>query len=180
MILKEQMAWLIALLSSSCCILQLILNYFSISCAGFAIFTPYRPLFTSITLTLLTYNLYYNKQKRTLFSVVFSVMLMISPEVVQYINQHSLQQHSPTTTTYYYRIHLDGLGCEACGNRIKNTLNTIDWISNTRVYFNNKTAIVETIKKVEDSTVENVIKSIDLTKYDAQVLDSWVLSSSIN
>lgn len=178
--LKQQLTYLTALLSSSCCIIQLVLNYFSISCAGFTIFTPYRPFFTSITVMLLTWNVlyHYNHKNKTrlLFSVVFSVMLMLSPEIIQYINQHSslLLPIAKESATYYYRIQLDGLGCEACANRIKNTLNSIDLISNSRVYFHNQTAIIETMKKLENySIVENLIKSIDIKKYDAQVLNSW-------
>lgn len=165
---------LTGLLSSSCCVIQLMLNFFSISCAGFAVFTPYRGVLSSITILLLTYNVY-NKglnNRQALFSVLFSVAFMISPEIVKIIN------HSPTKSitksAVYYRFHLDGLGCEACANRIKNTLNQVEWIHDTRVFFDNQTAIVQTItqKDIEQSIIEK-IKSIDI-KYDAQVLDSWV------
>lgn len=37
------------LLSSSCCIIQLVLNYTSIGCAGFSALTPYRHVFRAIT-----------------------------------------------------------------------------------------------------------------------------------
>jgi hypothetical protein len=37
------------LLSSSCCVIQLVLNYTSIGCAGFSALTPYRHVFRAIT-----------------------------------------------------------------------------------------------------------------------------------
>ncbi|KAI7897238.1 uncharacterized protein EV154DRAFT_489413, partial [Mucor mucedo] len=166
---------LTGLLSSSCCIIQLVLNFFSISCAGFAVLTPYRHVLSSITVLLLSYNMYNNglKNRQALFSLLFSVAFMISPEVVKIVN-HLPARINGSKGTVYYRFHLDGLGCEACANRIKNTLNQIDWIYDTRVFFDNQTAIVQTIaqKDIEQLVIEK-IKSIDF-KYDAQVLDSWV------
>lgn len=165
---------LTGLLSSSCCVVQLVLNYFSISCAGFAVLTPYRNVLSSITILLLSYNVYSKglKNRHALLSVLLSVAFMISPEVVKLVNH--LPARSVDKSTVYFRFHLDGLGCEACANRIKNTLNQFEWVYDTRVFFDNKTAIVQTVpqKDIEQSIIEK-IKSIDI-KYDAQVLDSWV------
>ena len=169
----QKLPALTALLSSSCCIIQLMLNFFSISCAGFAVLTPYRPILTTFTTLLLSYNLITIKNKRKAwFPLIISIMIMISPEIVQWMNQLSA-----TTTTrigHYYRIHLDGLGCEACANRIKNTLTSVDWISNAKIYFDNKTAIIEATTITESNKMIDLIKSID-NKYDAQVLDSWAI-----
>jgi copper chaperone CopZ len=104
---------------------------------------------------------------------------MISPNIVQIINT----SNSSTTATapilissQYYRIQLNGLGCEACANRIKNTLNKVEWIKNTKVYFDNQTAIIQ-VNNMEKKSIENtivkIIQDIDV-KYSAQVLDSWV------
>jgi copper chaperone CopZ len=165
---------LTALLSSSCCVIQLILNFFSISCAGFAVLTPYRSLLGSITIVLLSYNLYSKglNNRQTRLSLVISLLLMISPDIVNWMNQ-STSINTTAGIIYNYRIHLDGLGCEACANRIRNTLNSADWVYQTRVFFANQTAIVQTIKECSDGIIVEMIKAID-TKYDAQVLDSWV------
>lgn len=182
MLLKQHvLPALTALLSSSCCVIQLVLNFFSISCAGFAIFTPYRNALSCLTLLLLTYNVYKKglKNRSVLFSIIICISLMISPSIVQIINT----SNSSTTTTapilisnQYYRIQLNGLGCEACANRIKNTLNKVEWIENTRVYFDNQTAIIQ-VNNMEKKSIENtivkMIQDIDV-KYSAQVLDSWV------
>ncbi|KAL0137818.1 hypothetical protein V8B55DRAFT_1532242 [Mucor lusitanicus] len=163
----QQLPALTALLSSSCCVIQLALNFFSVSCAGFAVFTPYRSVLSTFTVFLLGYNL------TKLVILVVSVLLMVSPEIVQWVNQSPAA--ASTAKSHYYRIHLDGLGCEACANRIKSTLISTDWISDATVYFSNQTAIVQ----IKDSIAENtelvdLIRSID-NKYDAQVLDSWVI-----
>lgn len=164
---------LTALLSSSCCVIQLILNFFSISCAGFAILTPYQSLLNGITIVLLSYNLY-NKglnNRQTWLSLVISLLLMISPGIVKWMNQST--KTVITDIIYNYRIQLDGLGCEACANRIRNSLNSANWVYQTRVFFENQTAIVQTIKECRGSIIVEMIKAID-AKYDAQVLDSWV------
>lgn len=166
---------LTALLSSSCCVIQLILNFFSISCAGFAIFTPYRRLLTMATILMLTYNIRKKgiKHRQVLLSTLISVIFMISPEIVKTINLWSSDNVVSSSVVFYFRINLDGLGCEACANRIKNRLNAVEWILDTRVFFDNRTAIVRTISQIVDDSIIDLIKSIDI-KYDAQVLDSWV------
>jgi copper chaperone CopZ/uncharacterized membrane protein len=168
-----------ALLSSSCCVIQLALNFFSVSCAGFAIFTPYRHILSGVTVVLLTYNIYKKggfNNRSTLFSVMLCIGLLISPNIVQMINR-STSNNSKIQQQQYYRIQLNGLGCEACANRIKNELNTYSWIGDTNIFFNNQTAIVQTKYNEKEENIENKIiekiKAIDL-KYDAQVLDSWV------
>ncbi|KAF1800848.1 hypothetical protein FB192DRAFT_1382593, partial [Mucor lusitanicus] len=172
----QQLPALTALLSSSCCVIQLALNFFSVSCAGFAVFTPYRSVLSTFTVFLLGYNLVStttsSQARQKLVILVVSVLLMVSPEIVQWVNQSPAA--ASTAKSHYYRIHLDGLGCEACANRIKSTLISTDWISDATVYFSNQTAIVQ----IKDSIAENtelvdLIRSID-NKYDAQVLDSWV------
>ncbi|KAL0490435.1 mercuric transport protein [Acrasis kona] len=42
-----------ALFASSCCVVQLAMNYAGLSCAGFSIFAPYRAVFLSATLGVL-------------------------------------------------------------------------------------------------------------------------------
>lgn len=165
---------LTALLSSSCCVIQLVLNFFSISCAGFAIFTPYRRLLTTVTILTLAYNVRNKglKNRQVLLSTLISVIFMISPEIVKMINLSS-SDNVVSSVVFYFRINLDGLGCEACANRIKNRLNAVEWILDTRVFFDNRTAIVQTISQIVDDSIIDLIKSIDI-KYDAQVLDSWV------
>ncbi|KAI8080185.1 uncharacterized protein B0P05DRAFT_540339 [Gilbertella persicaria] len=173
MFLKHLLPTLTALLSSSCCVIQLLLNAFSISCAGFSILTPYRSILTSLTVILLSYQFYTSpKKSQSYISLIVSILLILSPDIVKWLN-HSLTTTITTTTSINYRIQLDGLGCEACANRIKNTLNSIEWIKSTRVFFDNQTAIVQTDKgKGAVGLILNTIKSID-KKYNAELIDTW-------
>ncbi|CAO3645057.1 unnamed protein product [Mucor hiemalis] len=172
---QQVLAGITALLSSSCCVIQLVLNVFSVSCAGFAVFTPYRSLLTAFTILLLTHNAYKKglNNRGVLFSVIISVCLMISPNIVQMIN-HGDGATTSVAASQFYRVELQGLGCEACANRIRNTLNAVDWIHSTKVFFDNQTAIVQTLfVKGKGENIIELIRAID-KKYDAQVLDSWV------
>ncbi|KAI9031687.1 hypothetical protein CLU79DRAFT_729630 [Phycomyces nitens] len=161
---------LTALLSSSCCIIQLALNLFSFSCAGFAVMTPFRPVLTAITLVLLTYSFYTRgwKQKNTAGITLVSIVLLVSPEIVQWINQNQTQSLAVTKT---YLVQLQGLGCIACANRIKGALLAMDTIESAMVFFDNSSAIVST-SQASIETILGAIKAID-TKYEAFVLKSW-------
>ncbi|KAG1146239.1 hypothetical protein G6F37_012007 [Rhizopus arrhizus] len=154
------LASLAALTSSSCCIIQLVLNYFSFSCAGFSILTPYRPFLTCLTILILTYQLYHCRCRPLL--VLLCLILTLSPEIVRWMNRLG---SAPNLEEYY--IQLIGLGCEACANRIKRQLESVDWITHVRVYFNNATAIVST--KQQPESVIALIESID-SRYRAQLL----------
>ncbi|KAI8335282.1 hypothetical protein EDC96DRAFT_524805 [Choanephora cucurbitarum] len=161
-----------ALLSSSCCVIQLLLNAFSVSCAGFSVLTPYRYLLTTLTIILLSYQLYKNRLSRIVLLV--SIGLMASSDVVAWFNRSSVQMAAVAHINY--RISLDGLGCEACASRIKNTLNSIEWIENTFVFFNNQTAIVLVPQDKDGKDIPNsiisTIKAID-NKYSAELIDAW-------
>lgn len=172
-----------ALLSSSCCLIQLVLNLFSMSCAGFAIFTPYRPLLTGLTMLLLTTNVVRNGWRRTWKQTAISLLIMVSPEVVQWINIHPhihgiVDDHIATTTSSSVVLQLDGLACIACANRIKNALSNIDCVQSASVFFDNSSAVIQyqngcipTVTKATETFI-NMIKGLD-TKYDAWVVQQW-------
>jgi copper chaperone CopZ len=153
---------------------------FSLSCAGFALLTPYRPLFTGLAVISLTVNALYGKSKvkpyQTVFSILLSIALMISPEITQSVNRY--HPESSLKNSQYYRVNLNGLGCEACANRIKNRLSQEKWILSARVFFDNHTAIIETLFDTIDrqKIIVDLIESID-SKYQGQVLDAWTLSN---
>ncbi|KAF9581959.1 hypothetical protein BGW38_000836, partial [Lunasporangiospora selenospora] len=80
------------LLSSSCCIIQLALNLFSIGCAGFSVLTPLRPLFLGLTLLLVVYTITaYRWSSRTALTLLIVLPLTFSPEMVSVYNQSSLR-----------------------------------------------------------------------------------------
>ncbi|KAF9174997.1 hypothetical protein BGX20_008841 [Mortierella sp. AD010] len=85
----------LGLLSSSCCLIQLILNVFSIGCAGFSVLTPFRPIFGSISLALIAYTVYkYRLSTRTTITMAFALILILTPEMVAVHNQSALLRYT--------------------------------------------------------------------------------------
>lgn len=158
-----------ALLASSCCVIQLVLNMLSISCAGFAVLTPYRPWFTLATLatfTLAWQRQKYNKDRRVLFwTACVAAVLLASPELVRYMNEStSTPGISPPIV-----LQLDGLGCLACANKIKQGLMQVPGVAEALVFFDNSTALV---KCNTPCAVPELVKTVEgLGSYRA-----WVVS----
>ncbi|KAI7865111.1 hypothetical protein BDF14DRAFT_1883800 [Spinellus fusiger] len=164
------LAPLTALLSSSCCLLQLVLNVFSFSCAGFSVLTPYRPLFTIITLLLLTHRLYFErKDKKTVGTALISLVLIVSPELTQWVNQTHLL---PIVSSNTYLVQIDGMQCIACANRIKNTLQSMATVESATLFFANSSAIVRMVGENTDHFLQKVIKAID-PKYTTTIITQW-------
>ncbi|KAI9498149.1 hypothetical protein BDB00DRAFT_500769 [Zychaea mexicana] len=178
-ILSDATTVVTALLSSSCCIIQLLLNIFSYSCAGFAVFTPYRSYLTSTTLIFLSLLFFKSgwKSRRAWTTTMISLLLMVTPEIVSWLNIGSTTTIETSSTMVL--LHLDGLGCLACANRIKNALAAVDWVESVSVFFDNSSAIIQCNdyyydgSHQEQSTIAaalvQVIKSVD-PKYDASLI----------
>ncbi|KAK3810120.1 MAG: hypothetical protein J3Q66DRAFT_391283 [Benniella sp.] len=78
----------LGLLSSSCCVIQLVLNAFSIGCAGFSVLTPFRPVFGSISFLLILYTVYkYRFSSRTALTLAITFLLSVTPEMVSVYNR---------------------------------------------------------------------------------------------
>ncbi|KAG0344127.1 hypothetical protein BG004_004714 [Podila humilis] len=78
----------LGLLSSSCCVIQLVLNAFSIGCAGFSVLTPLRPVFLGISFGLVLYTVFkYRLTARTIVTLFITLGLTITPEMVAVVNQ---------------------------------------------------------------------------------------------
>jgi copper chaperone CopZ len=75
------------LLSSSCCVIQLLLNSLQLGCAGFAVLIPWQPHFRTLTLLALAHLVYREGlSRRSLLTVVATVALMFSQDVVRFHN----------------------------------------------------------------------------------------------
>ncbi|KAF9310961.1 hypothetical protein BG003_007932 [Podila horticola] len=97
----------VGLLSSSCCVVQLVLNAFSIGCAGFSVLTPLRPVFLAISFGLVLYTVTkYRFSARTFATLVITLGLTITPELVAVVNQSSGPYSiSSTSSLHLPRIH---------------------------------------------------------------------------
>ncbi|KAF9206143.1 hypothetical protein BGZ59_000109 [Podila verticillata] len=95
----------IGLLSSSCCVVQLVLNAFSIGCAGFSVLTPLRPVFLAISFGLVLYTVAkYRFSARTFVTLLITLGLTIMPELVAVVNQSS-GPHSITSNLHLPLVH---------------------------------------------------------------------------
>ncbi|KAJ3111942.1 hypothetical protein HK100_002502 [Physocladia obscura] len=123
-----------SLLGSSCCVIQLALNAFSIGCSGFSALDPFREIFTALTVGLLTLSLWQNSFRVTwkyIRTVAISLLLLLSPHIVRMYNvswqpdsageSAEMQRFNPQCDLLWvWRI--DGLKCEGCAARLKTRL----------------------------------------------------------
>lgn len=181
---KSSYIWAITtgLLGSSCCIIQLILNIFSISCAGFSILTPYRPIFLSFTTILILYTItkYGINSKQTLVTLLISLSLSSSPELVSLYNQGRItispfnSEKPLTEEVEIFIVQINGISCEGCANRIKTQFDSKPFVIDSKVYFNNQSAIVSVIPgNYKPVDIETWVKMVDF-KYEPKVIHHYI------
>jgi len=132
--LSSAPAWTtLGLLSSSCCAAQLVLNTFSIGCAGFnTLLGPLRPLLLAVTCTL---QLCVLRAALASHSALLSVLpvsgltatLALMPELL----------HAATSggkaTRCDMRLQVDGMGCTACTVGVKRALERMPEVTSASV-----------------------------------------------
>ena len=135
------------LLSSSCCVVQLALNSFSIGCAGFAVLDRYRPLFLILTMTsLATKTIWYDIRRHrspwsSLPTWALAIALSSSPAVVKWLNRRGLGGEIRQGGVRYV-LEFRGLKCEACAHGLKRDLEALEGVGEARVLFSNRTQVV--------------------------------------
>lgn len=88
--LHESLSICSSLIASNCCLIQLVLNYLSIGCAGFAILEPIRPFARMATIASILYMLSRKRSARTWVFSIISLMLLISQDMLALHNKSSL------------------------------------------------------------------------------------------
>lgn len=142
------------LLSSSCCIIQLVLNYTSIGCAGFSALTPYRHVFRAITAGTLGYLLLsQGLNRRTVTTLLLSLALATSQDLLAARNTGSLQQllagwgvtgrtgqqqqhqqpQQPPVAASKTMLQVQGMRCEACAARLRGNLAAVEGVDGCTV-----------------------------------------------
>jgi copper chaperone CopZ len=144
---------LASLLASSCCVIQLALNWFALPCAGFSILTPYRPIWlawTAISVIRLLRNpttsnetecCHQPSRRARLCLVILILLLTFSPELVGYWNRQdgifsiTTSDNNPIVhaTTLTLALRVVGIRCEACASRVKSTLLALPGVQDCRV-----------------------------------------------
>lgn len=118
------------LLGSSCCIVQLGLNVFSVGCAGFAAMDAARGPARALAIGALLYRSVTESRGGRLWPltlrgfVVCSVtaLLAFTPELVQVVNQRALLQ--PVAVRPSVEFLVDGVKCEGCASSFLHELRT--------------------------------------------------------
>lgn len=131
---------LAGLLSSSCCLLQLILNTLSwwnlvhVGCAGFnKILGPPRPYIRAVTIGWLGVSWIHGGKyrMRLLSTTMVTLLLMFLPEFLPLmgnitihpiVSRTLMRVEDISTWTYETSFIVDNMGCEACESNVKNIL----------------------------------------------------------
>ena len=121
-----QRSFILPLLSSSCCVVQLLLNAIaSLGCIGFnTILGPLRPIFISILLFTTVTSL--SIEKSQVVRMTLSWLIAIMPEIVHYINKSDFRartnpnekSNTEGLMETYIKINIENMGCVACINKI--------------------------------------------------------------
>ena len=128
----------VGLLSSSCCLLQLMLNALSIGCAGFnTILGPVRPYFMALALTLqaLMWQAVLADAAPldpAIASTVQTVGLSFLPEALTVAMQRSA---APPPADGDLWLRVGGMGCTACSVKVKSALEAVDGVASCTVAF---------------------------------------------
>ena len=100
------------LLSSSCCILQLLLNIVSFGCAGFAILDGLRSYFIFFTFCPLIGIFLFAKSKENrtnaMYSLLIALLITFSKEGVQYFNEKNGDENKTCFLLQIEEVHCDG------------------------------------------------------------------------
>uniref|UniRef100_A0A0G4GBC2 HMA domain-containing protein n=1 Tax=Chromera velia CCMP2878 TaxID=1169474 RepID=A0A0G4GBC2_9ALVE len=161
----NEMAWwsLIALLSSSCCAFQLILNLFSIGCAGFnTVLGPVRPVFLSLTFCLQVWmwvSLERDHQyPQAVASTVLTAFLTFLPEVLfLFQNCRGWRRGKEREGLVHMRMRIEGMGCVACVDAIHRAIMGTQHVASVRVLLEKGEAEVE-VKKTPEKAPEKILQ----------------------
>lgn len=138
----------LGLLSSSCCLVQLVLNAASFGCAGFnTVLGPLRPLFLALTLHLYV-------PLRPVSAVALAIAL--SPELLALLQrQPRLQKNSDTIT-----IALPTMGCVACVDAVSHAVRSVDGVESATVLLSDaggQAIVPQSSDRLSDDLAEDII-----------------------
>lgn len=128
-------------LSSSCCLLQLLLNALGVGCAGFAALSPWRPVFVVATVVALAAaHARHRAWRRTAVAAAIALLLTTSPEWTEAVGRAGgvdglvrwgAQRSTPPPTALNFR--LTGVKCAACGERARSAAAAVPGIVSATV-----------------------------------------------
>jgi len=137
-----------ALLSSACCLVQVVLNLFSLGCAGFNTWLgPMRPIFLATTTLLQCWAWWVvATQAPTQWPYVSassSLVLSMSflPEVLHML-QHRPEPTAGPEAALVAELTVGGMGCVSCAQKIQSVVEALSGVGSCRVSVEQGTASV--------------------------------------
>merc|ERR1740130_1567534 len=167
----------IGLLSSSCCVLQILLNALSLGCAGFNTYLgPARPLFLAATvlLQLSGWSVVLNNPiadwRYTALGSGIALVLALMPEAIYLY--HQLQPKNTATPRSVAILKLEGMGCVSCATTVRQLAHKHGSVLDVNVSVNDGTATVQSSLVHTDAASEFdiIAKEISAAKFPCSVV----------
>ena len=144
----------LGLLSSSCCLLQLLLNTLSVGCAGFnTLLGPTRPYMMAITLSLQAAMWRARAVSHASVLAAAGVTLLTAaltflPELLHLwtarrVGARGALGSSAESTARELKVHITGMGCVACAAKVKTTVEALDGVEQCEVDLQSALATVK-------------------------------------
>jgi len=124
-----------SLIASSCCILQLIVSYFGMSCLGVVkVLKPYQTILSCAVLSwwILKLLLCCNP-RRLIVPVAVSMLMLSSPWYIDIQLGDVEVEMNPKENFSSIQVQIVGMGCKACALSAKRALESLEHISSCSV-----------------------------------------------
>lgn len=179
----ELQLWsVIGLLSSACCAFQMILNLFSVGCAGFnTTLGPLRPFFLALCLlgqVAMWRNIERPElQMRTAYAATaLAMVLSFLPEVIDFMHKvfrpPSPEKKASATSV---ELAITGMGCVACVDATTKLLNSRKDVKQVEVDLKKERGFVELTssedKESTDKTLKDICEAMEDIGFPTTVVD---------
>merc|ERR1712070_812074 len=151
---------LMGLLSSACCLLQVVLNLFSLGCAGFNTYLgPLRPFFLSVTLLLQIHSwrlAYANPLvdwQYTIVGTAVAIPLSLMPEAL-YLYHLISNVKGGGTVQSVVRLQLEGMGCISCATTVRNLAQQHEAVVDVEVSVNEGIAVIRSTLQLPQAKLQ--------------------------
>lgn len=151
-----------SVLASSCCLIQLILNIFSLGCAGFAVFDKYEIHFFSFMIIFLCILVFLRGIKNSYKLIFLCILIASSKRIVNlYLKDENIQSNA--------LIIIKGVKCNGCALKLCSELNSLaKRCSIDRL----NPPIAEISLEIENHVSESILRNKILSvNFDYKILD---------
>jgi len=157
----EILSIITSLLSSNCCIIQLILNIFSLGCAGFSIFEKFEIQFHSLTFIFVSLLIYKKGLKRNFLIIILCVLLSMSKRFLNlYLKENTINSN--------ISLSVKGVKCNGCAMKLCSELKSI--VKKCSIE-NLNPPIADLLLEANKEINENIIRNkINMNNFDYKIL----------